>query len=418
MSQWRLSDWALGLLAALIVLAAWESLAVNNQPETHGCGGDFPQYYVAGTILRGGDASRLYDQAYFRDFQKTLRDDPLPSLYPPSLGLLVMPLSYLSYSKALAVWWAIQAMCLMASGAIFYRSVSFEQAWRINMLMALAAMAPLWLAIGIGQVGPMILLIVAGGLTLHKRDRCVAAGLLLSLLALKPQLAAGLVLWMLLRRDIRTLLGLAAGLAIQVIVVAAIFGPGLWFDYVHAMPTIAAMTRRAHFSPMMEASFVGTASNLYWSAGLVSWEKVSMKFAYALSVSVAAVMLCRIVFARRPLLAAQQSTAAPETANYEYACGVMFMTIFPPYFILYDHMLMAIPLVMLWSSPAWRWGMVLFASTTVLVVNLSLVLGFSLSGITVLITMCYLMHSVVQAEGLLKFCPNKISKNLSPILTS
>ena len=409
MSHWRLSDWMLGLLAALSVMAVWEGVAVNNWPATHGCGGDFPQYYVAGTIVRQGEAERLYDQPYFRHFQESMRDDPLRSIYPPTVGLFMAPLTQLSYHQALAAWWAMQAICLLATGVIIYRTTPLPQPWRINVLAALAAMVPLWIAVGIAQLAPLFLLLVTGGLALHKRGKCGWAGLLLSLLALKPQLAVGLVLWMLLRRDLRTLLGLAAGFALQALAVAAIMGPGVWLDYLHALPAISAVTRRAHYSPLMEASFVGIASNLLWSAGLTAWEAAAMKITYAVTVSAAAVMLCRVVWARRPLVPRNsfrfnlscQSNAVnsvlretvPETENYEYACGVLFMMIVPPYFILYDQTLMAIPLVMLWSSPAWRWGVALFATTTVLVLNLALVFGFSLSGLVALAAMFHLARS-------------------------
>ena len=63
------------------------------------------------------------------------------------------------------------------------------------------------------------------------------------------------------------------------------------------------------------------------------------------------------------------------------------MMIFPPYFLVYDQSLLAVPLVMLWSSPAWRWGVALFATTTVLEANLALTLGFSLTGLVALATM-------------------------------
>jgi hypothetical protein len=81
-------------------------------------------------------------------------------------------------------------------------------------------------------------------------------------------------------------------------------------------------------------------------------------------------------------------------ANYEYACGVFFMLIVPPYLIAYDQTLLAVPLVMLWSSPAWRWGVALFATTTALVANLALVFGFSLTGLVALAT----MYSLVLRE--------------------
>lgn len=87
----RFSDYVLVLLVTLAVLAAWEGFVLNHRPETRGCGGDFPQFYVAGTIIHRGEAERLYDQPYFRHFQESTRDDPLRSLYPPTMGLLIAP---------------------------------------------------------------------------------------------------------------------------------------------------------------------------------------------------------------------------------------------------------------------------------------------------------------------------------------
>ncbi len=71
------------------------------------------------------------------------------------------------------------------------------------------------------------------------------------------------------------------------------------------------------------------------------------------------------------------------------------MMILPPYFLVYDQTLLAVPLVMLWSSPAWRWGVALFATTTVLVANLSFTLGFSLTGFVALAA----MFSLAKAAG-------------------
>ena len=402
MSHWRLSDWTLGLLTALAVLMAWEGFVLNHRPETRGCGGDFIQFYFSGTIVARGEAERLYDQPYFRHFQESLRDDPQNSLYPPTMGLLMAPLAGLSYDHALAAWWAIQALSILATGVIFYRrpwvhgARPLPRAWRINMLVALAALAPLWIAVGIGHLAPILLLVLAGGLTLHRQGRRGGAGLLLSLLALKPQLAVGLVLWMLLRRDVRTLLGLAAGFALQALAVALLLGPGRWLDYLHAMPAISASIHAYRYSPLFEQSFAGIASNVLEAAGLAAWQGPAMGIAYAITASAALVMLCHTVWARRPCSRASFSppdegglkpTQPGKNENYEYAGGVLFLVIFSPYFLVYDQMLLAVPLVMLWSSPAWRWGVALFATTTVLAANLSFLLGFSLTGVAALATM-------------------------------
>jgi hypothetical protein len=73
---------------------------------------------------------------------------------------------------------------------------------------------------------------------------------------------------------------------------------------------------------------------------------------------------------------------------------MLFMMILPPYFLVYDQTLLALPLVMLWSSPAWRWGVALFATTTVLAANMSFAIGFSLTGFVALATMCALVRAV------------------------
>jgi hypothetical protein len=408
MSHWRISDWTFGVLVALAVLAAWEGFVLNHRPETRGLGGDFPQFYVAGVIVSRGEAERLYDQPYFRHFQESMRDDPLRSLYPPTMGLMMAPLARLSCDEALVAWWAIQAVCIFGTGVIFYRTARLPQPWRVNMLVALLALTPLWIAVGIGHLAPMLLLVLAGGLTLHKQGTRFWGGLLLSILALKPQLAAGLVLWMLLRRDLRTLLGLAAGFAIQVATVAAILGPGVWLDYLHAMPGISAVTRAYRYSPLFEQSFAGIASNLLWASGLTAWQVPAMRITYAITAGAAAVMLCRVVSARRPW----QSNLSPKpiSENYEYACGLLFMMILPPYFLVYDQTLLAIPLVMLWSSPAWRWGVALLVAATAPVANLSFTLGFSCSGFIALTTMFFLAKL---ANGTVQSAPRAFGGMLS-----
>jgi hypothetical protein len=323
--------------------------------------------------------------------------------------VIVAPLTRLSYGNALAVWWVVQAACILATASIIYRTLDLPRPWRTNALLALAALLPLWIAVGIGQFTPVLVLALAGGLVLHKQGKCILAGLLLSLLALKPQLAVGLVLWMLLRRDHRTLLGLAAGFVSQAVAVAAVLGLGVWLDYFHALPAISAITRRAHFSPLVEGSFTGIASNLAAAAGHAAWETMAMKLAYALTVSFALVMLCRVVWRKERgagsrergvgSLQAPCSVLPAPCSPSEYACGVLFMTIVPPYLIIYDQTLIAVALVMLWSSPRWRWGVVLFSTMTAVAANLSLTLGFNFTGLAALATMYALARSPSPSPG-------------------
>jgi hypothetical protein len=399
MSQWRVSDMALGLLTALAVLAAWEGYSLNHRPETSGCGGDFSQFYTAGTIIARGESARLYDQDYFKHFQAWMREDPLRSLYPPTMGLAMAPLARLPYSVALAAWWVIQVACLAVCGVIFYRTTPLARHWRVNVLVALAALLPMWIAIGIGHLAPMLLLVLTSGLTLHRQGRRILAGTVLALLAVKPQLVAGLAVWMLIRRDWRTLAGLAFGGVFQFAVVAAALGPGIWLDYLHELPKIAAMTREYTYSPLFEQSFAGIASNLSDAAGLTTMKIPAMRAAYAVTTAIAVLSLCRVVAARKPFGAKQPHRSNHTKTNYEYASGVLFMTIFPPYFLVYDQTLLAFALVMLWGSPGWRWGVLLLAVASPPLANVSFALGFSVTGVVALAAMVSLAREVSHASA-------------------
>ncbi len=425
MSQWRVSDMARALLIALAIMAVWESYVLNRRPETGGCGGDFLQFYTAGSIVARGESARLYDQEYFRELQAPLRDDPQRSLYPPTLALAVAPLGRLSPSAALDVWWVLQIACLAVCATIFFRTTPLPRHWRINMLLGLAALLPMWIAVGIGHLSPMLLLVLTCGLTLHRRGRRLSAGIVLSLLAVKPQLAVGVAMWMLIRRDVRTMLGLAVGGALQFVVVALAPGPGIWLDYVRAMSVIAASLRAYVYSPLFQQSFAGIASNLIDAAGLPGLKIPAMRTVYAVTSAVAALTLCRVVAARRPFGGLSEANGYSARRrrmcrgsrmsfspvfwpgmgrgmcrrNYEYACGVLMMMMFPPHFLVYDQTLLAIPLVMLWASPAWPWGVLLLAVSAVPLANLSFMLGFSVTGIVGLATMVALARQATQATA-------------------
>jgi hypothetical protein len=149
----------------------------------------------------------------------------------------------------------------------------------------------------------------------------------------------------------------------------------------HQLPKIAAMTREYTYSPLFEQSFAGIAGNLCDAAGLATMKIPAMRTAYFITTAIAAVSLCRVVAARRPFATGQQERSNNAKRNYEYACGVLFATIFPPYFLVYDQTLLAFALVMLWSSPQWRWGILLLAVSSPPLANLSFALQFSMTGV-------------------------------------
>ena len=383
MSRWRLCDGLIGVLIALLIFTVWAVFLPKDLDDVRGRSGDFIQFYMAGLMVDRGEADRLYDQAYFRESQLPLTDEPMSSLYPPTLALVMAPLSRLSYRDATIAWWIVQAACFLGSGWMLYRMMTLPRRWRLVAMLALSASMPVWAAVRMSHLVPLLLVLLVGGLTLHRRGNRGWAGLVLSALAMKPQLVVGILLWMLVRRDVRTIAGMAAGLAAQALVIAAAVGPAVGLNYLHAMPAITEIARLSHrYSEVLEQSFAGIARNLLWSCqidkGIRLWVVL---LAHITTAGAAAVLLVRMVWTNQPWRPRQLPAYAEQ---YEYACAVLFTLLFSPYLLMYDMTLLAVPLVLLWSGPSWRTGIALYASVTLASTVLYLGIGFSLTGIVAL----------------------------------
>ena len=97
--------------------------------------------------------------------------------------------------------------------------------WRLTAPLAIAAFLPVTLTILMGQLAPVLLFVFWGAFQLHRQKRLLQAGAVFSLLALKPQMAIGVVVWLLLRHDLRTITGLFLGLLLQVGLLTLFPGP-------------------------------------------------------------------------------------------------------------------------------------------------------------------------------------------------
>jgi hypothetical protein len=379
MSRWPLPHRLNLALLTLLLLTVWGLFWHASIDGGHGYGGDFRQFYAAGWIVDFGDVGRLYDQAYFREVQLSEWGDPhgFYSLYPPILALVLAPFARLPLASALNLWWGLQAVCFLAAGGMLWRSLPIVPAWRQTALFALACSFPLWMAVRIGHLTPLLLLILVSGLTLHSRGRRMLAGVVLSALALKPQFAAAICLWLLLRRDVKAGCGMLLGSLAQGIVLAACLGPSVIIDYFVSFPVIAQKAKSVLFSPVFDQSFAGILGWRMWHLG---YDPRNYGNAFLLTQlaagGLAGFLLLRIVQANRRL---QRLAVEPSYGpRYEYAAVVLLLLLLTPYLLVYDLALLAIPIVCLWSSPGWRMGVALYLSITLVFAFVYLWLGFSL----------------------------------------
>lgn len=117
---------------------------------------DFTIYYMAGLLLRNGQAADLYNPAVQYRTQLTfapvaIRQGPLPYNHPPFEAILFVPLTLISYWPAYLLWTGLNLIMLAVSVIILRRQ--FPQ---------LAAVPPLILGLGATAFFPVVLALFQG----------------------------------------------------------------------------------------------------------------------------------------------------------------------------------------------------------------------------------------------------------------
>jgi hypothetical protein len=364
-------------LVALLIFTAWGPLCFNMFEA--GC--DAMQFYGAADMVNRGEADRLYDQARFQELQFSIGGNVLRplhfSFYPPIVALVLSPWARLPFSDAKIVWWAVEAVGFLGVGWMIYRGGLLPSRWRTTALLSLGTLFPLWMAMRVGQLTPLWLIAILAGFFAHQRGKPMTAGFLLSILAMKPQLAVPIFLWLWMRGDRRAIAGMVLGTAVQTLAVMVFLGPGVPAYYATELPAIAKAAKASNYSAAYEQSMAGTLKNVLldnaWIAPGYRWAAILVQPVLML---LAGVLLFRIVRINRRLLS---HGALPQYAQgYEYAAAVLFVLLSTPHLLLYDVCLLAIPIVCLWNSPGWRMGVVLYLSTTIFAVFLYVLLSVSL----------------------------------------
>src|ERR1035437_3090535 len=204
----------------------------SNRPEPIGI--DFHTYEAAARVGLQQGWSHIYDQAPVAVEQKLLVPDEVaqPFISPPTVAWLAAALAPLAYETSFLVWAALSLAAF--AGALAWSASSHGLA---RWVPVAAAVAPWWVseAVHVGQVVPLVAVGLAVAWRLLREDRNVAAGLVLSLLLLKPNTAFLVPLALLAAGRIRTLAALSAsGAAIVVVALLTTGGDGV-ADYLNQL---------------------------------------------------------------------------------------------------------------------------------------------------------------------------------------
>jgi len=373
------------LLAEIVAFAYLESTPGVLDRLGRVRGRDFATFYITGQIIRDNETNQLYDQDHFLERETELTSIPEESrprkysLYPPIVPIIFSWLARLEYGDALMVWWLGLVVCFTLAGWWLVREIDPAPDWRITAMLAIAAFGPINYTFLNGQFSAILLLTFIGGLHLHRLNYRFIAGCVLSLLALKPQFAVGPFLWMLLRKDFRTLGGYCFGGLCQAAWSAAALGPKILVDYLQNIWTFGHILKSSHPSPDHGHS-LGEVLTIVLGLDYVNF----CNQVHLIAAAVGACWFFRTIHPRgRPLAWQVDEKEYQKSWRIEQSALVIFSLLLSPHLLTYDLSMLLIPIAYLLSGKMHigqeeeRWlGGLLYLSA--MITFIYYIIGFSL----------------------------------------
>ena len=202
-------------------------------------GVDFHTYLAAALVGLQHGWFEIYDQGLVRAAEAQLV--PLqftqPFLSPPADAWLAIPFTALPYGVAFAIWSSVVLL-----GLAFALGWTTAYKGPARLAAVAVALTPWWvlLAAYVGQVVPLVASAVLVAWGLLKSDREIAAGLVLSVLALKPNTAILVPFVLLIGGRWRTFAAWAGASALVTVISMLVVGRDGVLDYLGSLAQLPA----------------------------------------------------------------------------------------------------------------------------------------------------------------------------------
>lgn len=200
------------LLAVGLSIALWIGIAVRlvaTDFDLDVGGADYAMFHSAAGMVRDGTAADLYDTVAFQTAMTEVvgtKEVGGPAVYllPPFIAAALVPLTMVGHDTGWLLW---TVLALVALGAgLWLLSLRPLRATLVALVFP-----PVFFMIRLGQASFVAFLALSASFRALERRRIVLGGALAGLLAYKPQLALGLVVWWVIDRPFRkALIGLFA----------------------------------------------------------------------------------------------------------------------------------------------------------------------------------------------------------------
>ena len=235
--------WLPYLLAGLLALLAaglWGYLIVHVVDTWDGSAAqrreDVVAYYAAGRLVAEGRGDALYDPDVVADVEEAVLGRAagwhggIAYMNPPFVAGLFQPLTRLPYGQAQALWFALNALAVVASLALLLPELRrLPRRWAVVFVLAALASFPVFWSLLYGQIASLVLLSWVLFYRWLKDGREAPAGLALAAALIKPHLAFVPVLYLVATGRWRAAAGFAAGAAALAGLSVALVGPEATF---------------------------------------------------------------------------------------------------------------------------------------------------------------------------------------------
>jgi alpha-1,2-mannosyltransferase len=231
----------LAVVAFLFGLYGWALVAATGTghdgaigPRFNALGADWVIFLAAARAFFTGDLPHIYNQLWITQATNSQfahwLSAPLPFPlfpYPPVFLLLVLPFA------GLPVGWSLLASQLAQFAALAWalRRYAPDRSYLFFLIGAVLAPAAANNVLA-GSNAVLVAALIVGGVALLQ-DRPALAGALLGVVIFKPQFFPLLPLTLIAARQGRALAGMATSAIALCLLSAALFGPGLWLDWIN-----------------------------------------------------------------------------------------------------------------------------------------------------------------------------------------
>ncbi|HEY9870437.1 MAG TPA: glycosyltransferase family 87 protein [Candidatus Obscuribacterales bacterium] len=196
---------------------------------------DLPHFYAAARLILAGQGAQIYnvdilgaaEHQLFPEMGQRVVRMHMPPLAVP----LLVPLGMLPVGVVDGVWTTTLVLALVASVVALKRIFALSAIQALWLSAVLSIWGPAFEAVRIGQLAPLQLLALSLAVGGFRKGQDLLAGLLLSILLLKPQQLIPLAVYLIGCRRYRAIAALVASSAVLAVLSLVLFGPGAYQTY-------------------------------------------------------------------------------------------------------------------------------------------------------------------------------------------